>query len=57
VGAVLVGIFSVGAAWLSRRRAGNAGHAATDGREAAGDCVELGKDDYTVRIVKEKKSS
>jgi hypothetical protein len=61
VGAALVGIFSVSAALLSRRRAGGAsayaGDAAPDGRETEGDCVELGRDAYTVRIVEGKKSS
>ena len=65
VGAVLAGIFSVGALLASRRRAGGAsvyaartasGHTEPDGRkEAEGTCVELDKDAYTVRILDEKK--
>ena len=55
VGAALVGIFSVGAAWLSRRRAGYAGRTVPDGCEAQGTCVELDRDSYTVRIVEENK--
>jgi hypothetical protein len=54
VGAALVGIFSVGAALLARRRAGNVPYA---GRKAEGNCVELGRDSYTVQIVEEKKPS
>ena len=59
VGAVLVGIFSVVMALISRRRHGGASVYAvpidSDGREPEGDCVELSKDAYTVRIVDEKK--
>jgi hypothetical protein len=58
VGAVLAGIFVVGAALASRRRAGGSsvyGAVASDGREAEGHCVELGGDAYTVRVVEEAK--
>ena len=56
LGALLVGIFSVAVALGSRRRGGASGYAVRpDGREPAGDCVELDKDAYTVRIVDEKK--
>ena len=57
LGALLIGIISVIAALGSRRRRGvsvYAAHAAPDGREPAGDCVELDQDAYTVRIVDEK---
>ena len=58
VGAILVGIFSVAAALASRRRRAASPYAArmaSEAREPAGDCVELGKDSYTVRIVDENK--
>jgi len=62
VAALLLGIISVAAALASRRRAGGASiyavgaeHPVADGRESEGDCVELDKDSYTVRIVDEKK--
>ena len=58
LGALLVGIISVAAALGSRRRADASVYAvreAPDGCKSAGDCVELDKDAYTVRIVDEKK--
>ena len=65
VGAVLAGILFVGGLLASRRRAGGASvygartvseRTASGGRkEAEGDCVELDKDAYTVRILDEKK--
>jgi hypothetical protein len=58
LGALLIGIISVAAALGARRRGGVSAYAARtvpEGREAAGDCVELDKDAYTVRIVDEKK--
>jgi len=58
LGALLIGIISVAAVLGSRRRGGVSAYGARtvpDGREAAGDCVELDKDAYTVRIVDEKK--
>ena len=58
VGALLVGFFSVATVLASRRRRGGAPAytvpTAPDGRGSEGDCVELGKDAYTVRIVDEK---
>ena len=57
VGVLLIGIISAAAALASRRRgrvSAYAARAASDGSEAAGDCVELNKDAYTVRIVDEK---
>ena len=58
VGALLVGFFSVATVLASRRRRGGASAytvpASPDGRGSQGDCVELGKDAYTVRIVDEK---
>ena len=58
VGALLVGFFSLATALASRRRRGGASAytvpAASGERGSAGDCVELGKDAYTVRIVDEK---
>ena len=58
LGALLIGIISVAAALGVRRRGGVSVYAARpvpDGREPAGDCVELDKDAYTVRIVDESK--
>jgi hypothetical protein len=59
VGAVLAGVFSVGAALASRRRTGGTsvygGRMAPDRSEAEGKCVELGGDAYTVRVVEEEK--
>jgi predicted lipid-binding transport protein (Tim44 family) len=57
VAALLIGIISAAAAPASRRRgrvSAYAVRAASDGREPRGDCVELGRDAYTVRIVDEK---
>ena len=58
-GALLVGILSVGTALTSRRRRSGTGvydvRTIFDGRLPEGDCVELGKDSYTVRIADEKK--
>ena len=56
VGALLIGIISAAAALASRRRRVSpyAARAASDGREPQGDCVELDKDAYTIRIVDEK---
>ena len=58
LGALLIGVISIAAALGSRRRGAASVYAARtvpDGREPAGDCVELDKDAYTVRIVDEKK--
>jgi len=57
-GVALTGI-AVGAVWFSRRRAGKAARGRNtdvDGRAAAGDCVDLDKDAYTVRVVEEEKT-
>jgi len=58
VGALLVGFFSVATVLASRRRRGGAstytGSTASDAHGSGGDCVELSKDAYTVRIVDEK---
>ena len=59
LGALLVGIISVAAALGSRRRVDASVYAVRtfpDGCEPAGDCVELDREAYTVRIVDEKKS-
>ena len=52
LGALVIGVISAAAALGARRRVG----ASPDpgGREAAGDCVDLDTDAYTVRIVDEK---
>ena len=58
LGALLLGFISVAAALGSRRRSGAFVYdvlTAPVGRDPAGDCVELDKDAYTVRIVDEKK--
>jgi len=60
VGVLLAGIIAVVSALASRRRAAGfsvyVGHTErlSGEREPAGDCVELGEDSYTVRIVDEK---
>jgi len=59
VGAMLVGFFSVVTALASRRRRSGvsvyAERTASDGHAPKGDCVELDKDAYTIRIVDENK--
>ena len=53
-GALLAGITAVTWALTAHRRAGGTAPRPSDGREPERDCVELGREAYTVRIVDEK---